>query len=130
MACRPGILNRRDCLLIITYAIMSAMRRAFSPIKLPAILCKKKSARGQNLRHVTFYFLDNSSMKPAWPKQGSKDPQLFASRVKKSLAAEVFTAEVEGQLMVIPMRNVKYMVVSPAPETLPAGIIRKGRIVT
>jgi hypothetical protein len=82
------------------------------------------------LRHVTFYFLDNSTIKLAWPKQGSKDPQVFAGQVKKSLEAEMFVGEIEGQLMVIPMRNVKYVVISPAPETLPAGIIRKGRIIT
>jgi len=42
----------------------------------------------------------------------------------------MFVGEIEGQLMVIPMRNVTYAVISPAPETLPAGIIRKGRIIT
>jgi hypothetical protein len=82
------------------------------------------------LRYVTFYFLDNSSMKLVWPKQGSRDPQTFASQVKKSLDADRFIAEAEGQLVVIPMRNVKYMVVSPAPETLPQGIIRNARIGT
>ena len=84
----------------------------------------------QSLRHVTFHFLDNSKMKLTWPKQGSKDPQIFAGQVTKFFEAEMFTAEVEGQLMVIPMRNVKYLVISPAPETLPAGIIRNGQIIT
>jgi hypothetical protein len=83
-----------------------------------------------NLRYVTFTFLDNSSMKLVWPKQGSKDSRVFASQVKKSLEADMFMAQVEGQLMVIPMRNVKYMVISPAPETLPQGIIRNARIAT
>jgi len=83
-----------------------------------------------NLRHVTFTFLDNSTMKLAWPKQGSKDPQVFAAQLKKGLEADRFIAEVEGQLMVIPMRNVKHVVVSPAPKALPQGIIRKARIVT
>ena len=83
-----------------------------------------------NLRHVTFTFFDNSSMRLAWPKQGSKDPQVFANQLKKSLDADRFIAEVEGQLMVIPMRNVKNVVISPAPKTLPQGIIRNARIVT
>lgn len=81
-----------------------------------------------DIRHATFFFLDNSNMKLVWPKQGSKDPQVFASQVKKSLEADTFIAEVEGQLMIIPMRNVKYVVISPAPETLPQGVIRKARI--
>jgi hypothetical protein len=83
-----------------------------------------------DLRHATFYFLDNSNMKLVWPRQGSKDPQVFASQVKKSLESDKFMAEVEGQLVIIPMRNVKYVVISPAPQTLPQGIIRKARIVT
>jgi hypothetical protein len=82
-----------------------------------------------NLRHITFTFLDNSTMKLAWPKQGSKDPQVFAAQLKKGLEADRFIAEVEGQLMVIPMRNVKYAVISPAPKTLPQGIIRNARII-
>ena len=83
-----------------------------------------------DLRHATFFFLDNSSLKIVWPKQGSKDPQVFASQVKKSLESEKFTANVDGQLMIIPMRNVKYVIVSPAPESLPLGVIRNARIAT
>jgi len=82
----------------------------------------------ETLRHVTFYFLDNSNMKLAWPRQGSKDPQIFAGQVKKSLEADRFIAEADGQIVVIPMRNVKYLIISPAPETLPQGIIRNARI--
>lgn len=81
-----------------------------------------------DLRHATFFFLDNSSMKLVWPKQGSKDPQVFASQVKKSLESETFAADVDGQLVIVPMRNVKYVIISPAPETLPQGVIRNARI--
>jgi hypothetical protein len=83
-----------------------------------------------DLRHATFYFLDSSNMKLVWPRQGSKDPQVFAGQVKKSLESDTFTAEVDGQLVIIPLRNVRYVVISPAPETLPQGIIRNARIVT
>ncbi len=83
-----------------------------------------------NVRYIHFTFLDNSKMKLVWPKQGSKDPQIFANQVKNSLEAGQFMAQVEGQLLVIPMRNVKYMIVSPAPEALPQGIIRNAKIAT
>jgi len=82
------------------------------------------------IRHATFTFLDNSKLKINWPKQGSKDAQIFASQLKNALEADRFVAEVEGQLMVIPMRSVKYIVVSPAPKALPQGIIRNARIST
>jgi len=81
-----------------------------------------------NIRHATFTFLDNSVIKLTWPKQGSKDAQIAATQLKNALEADRFVAEVDGQLMVIPMRNVKYIVVSPAPKALPQGIIRNARI--
>jgi hypothetical protein len=32
-------------------------------------------------------------------------------------------AEVEGRLLIIPVRNVKYIEVSPAPPKLPKGVL-------
>lgn len=84
----------------------------------------------EDIRHATFTFLDNSKLRLTWPKQGSKDAQVFAIQLKDALKADRFIAEVEGQLMVIPTRNVKHIVVSPSPKTLPSGIIRNARIVT
>jgi hypothetical protein len=84
----------------------------------------------EEIRHATFTFLDNSKLKLTWPKQGSKDSQVFANQLKDALKADRFIAEVEGQLMVIPTRNVKHIVVSPAPKTLPQGIIRNARLVS
>lgn len=83
---------------------------------------------GDDIRYATFTFLDNSKLKLTWPKQGSKDAQVFVKQLKDALNADRFIAEVEGQLMVIPMRNVKHIVISPAPKTLPQGIIRNARI--
>ena len=83
-----------------------------------------------NVRHATFTFLDNSVMRLTWPKQGSKDAQIAATQLKNALDADRFVAEVDGQLMVIPMRNVKHIVVSPAPKNLPKGIIVGARFVS
>lgn len=84
----------------------------------------------EDIRYATFTFFDNSKLKLAWPKQGSKDAQVFASQLKDALKADRFIAEVEGQLMVIPTRNVKHIVISPSPKALPQGIIRNARIVS
>lgn len=84
----------------------------------------------EDIRYATFTFFDNSKLKLAWPKQGSKDAQVFVTQLKEALKADRFIAEVEGQLMMIPTRNVKHIVVSPAPKALPQGIIRNARIVT
>ncbi len=82
-----------------------------------------------DMRYATFTFFDNSKLKLAWPKQGSRDAQVFANQLKDALKADRFIAEVEGQLTVIPTRNVKHIVISPAPKALPQGIIRNARIV-
>ncbi len=82
-----------------------------------------------DIRHALITFLDNSKLKLAWPKQGSKDAQVFVKQLKDALAADRFIAEVEGQLMVVPTRNIKYLVISPSPKALPQGIIRGARIV-
>lgn len=84
----------------------------------------------EQLRHVTFFFADNSQMKLVWPQQGSDDPQLFARQVTKCLEADKFAAEVEGQLVIIPMQNVKYITVSPSLDFLPQGVVRNAHIVT
>jgi hypothetical protein len=49
--------------------------------------------------------------------------------VRKALEADKIVAEVGGDLMVIPLQNVKYVEVSPAPQELPQGILRGAQIV-
>jgi hypothetical protein len=93
-------------------------------------IMRKERTMEEDIRHATITFLDNSKLRLTWPKQGSKDAQIFATQLKHALEADRFIAEVEGQLMVVPMRNVKHMIVSPAPKTLPQGIIRKARLVS
>ena len=83
-----------------------------------------------DMRYATFTFFDNSKLRLAWPKQGSRDAKVFASQLKDALKADRFIAEVEGQLMIIPTRNVKHIVLSPSPKALPQGIIRSARIIS
>ena len=49
-----------------------------------------------------------------------------ASRVQKVLDANQLAIEIEGELFVIPMSNVKYLRVKPAPEKLSDTAIRSG----
>ena len=84
----------------------------------------------EELRHVTFCFVDKTQLKLVWPQQGSEDPQIFAKQVHSCLEANKFVAEVEGQLVIIPMQNVKYITVSPSLDFLPQSVIRNAQIVT
>jgi len=49
--------------------------------------------------------------------------------VKRAIDADKLVLEVDGDLLVIPIRNVKYVQVSPAPAHLPGGVLRQARLV-
>jgi hypothetical protein len=76
----------------------------------------------------TIFFMDGSKMVLSWPRQAN-DPTMAATQVKSALENDKLTVEVDGSLIVIPMRNVKYIQVSPAPEKLPGGVVRGAQIV-
>ena len=81
-------------------------------------------------RIVTFYFIDGMSISVAFPRQRGEDSTTQLANVKKALEAERIPIEIGGQLLLIPMRNVKYVQISPTPEVLPKDIIRQAQIVS
>jgi hypothetical protein len=78
----------------------------------------------------TIFFMDGSKVTLQWPRQAGTDPQAIASNVKKALEADRIVAEVGGSLLVIPVRNIKYIQITPPPEKLPAGVLRGAEIVS
>ncbi|MCP4233198.1 MAG: hypothetical protein GY770_06385 [Aestuariibacter sp.] len=50
------------------------------------------------------------------------------NRIQKALDANQLTLEIDNQLFVIPMNNIKYMQVSPSPDKLPETVIRGGEL--
>ena len=52
----------------------------------------------------------------------------IASNVRKVLESDKLVLEAQGDLMIIPVRNIKYRQVSPAPDELPKGVLRNARI--
>jgi len=81
-------------------------------------------------RRVTFHFIDGTSISVTFPKQGGADSTTMLANVKKALEAERIPIEVGGQLLLIPMRNVKYVQISPSPEVLPKDIIRGAQVIS
>ncbi|WP_455204111.1 hypothetical protein [Kaarinaea lacus] len=75
------------------------------------------------------YFNDGSHLIFEYPKQAGNDPATIAANVRKALEKDKLAAEVDGDLVVIPLQNVKYVRVSPAPDALPEGIIKNVSIV-
>jgi hypothetical protein len=71
----------------------------------------------------TIYFMDKTKLTLRWPRQAGNDPIEIASTIKKALESDRIMAEVEGRLLIIPVRNIKYIEVSPAPPKLPKGVL-------
>jgi hypothetical protein len=77
----------------------------------------------------TIHFMDKTKMTLRWPRQAGADPIEIAATVKKALEADRIMAEVEGRLLIIPVRNIKYIEVSPAPPKLPRGVLLGAEVV-
>ena len=78
-------------------------------------------------RFLTIHFNDGSKLSMTFPPQADDFNQI-ASRVQKALDANKLAIEIDGELFVIPMNNVKYLQVNPAPEKLPDTVIRSGAL--
>ena len=76
---------------------------------------------------MTVHFLDGKHMSFDYPRQSGADQAAIVSTVKKAIEAERLVIEVDGDLLVVPIRSVKYVRVSPAPPHLPSGVLRKAK---
>jgi len=77
---------------------------------------------------MTVFFLDGTKVSFRYPQQAGTDQAAIVANVKKAIDSERLVLEVDGDLVVIPMRSVKYVQVSPAPKHLPAGILRGAHV--
>ena len=75
------------------------------------------------------HFIDGTHLTLTWPQQAGSDATLIAMNVRKALDANKIVVEADGQLLVIPLQNVKYVGVSPAPASLPREVLQNAQIV-
>jgi hypothetical protein len=78
----------------------------------------------------TIHFMDGSKIALRLPRQAGTGSQIIAANVKRALEADRIMVEVDGELLLIPMRNVKYIQLAPAPKELPTGVLRGAQIAT
>lgn len=78
----------------------------------------------------TIFFMDKTKLTLRWPRQAGNDPIEIAAMVKKTLESDRIMAEVEGSLLIIPVRNIKYIEVSPAPPRLPKGVLLGAEVIS
>ena len=69
------------------------------------------------------HFMDGSRIVLTYPKQAGTDAATIAANVRKAIDQDKLAVEVDGDLMVIPMRNIKYVHITPAPDVLPKGVL-------
>ena len=74
-------------------------------------------------------FMDGSKITLRYPKQAGNDPATIVANVRKALEADRILVEVDGALLFIPLNNVKYIQVTPAPDVLPPNVLRNARMV-
>src|SRR5512143_2442742 len=56
--------------------------RACGPLGERDHIPERSFSMEDEMRYATFTFFDNSKLKLAWPKQGSRDAQVFANQLK------------------------------------------------
>ena len=77
--------------------------------------------------NAKLHFMDGTSISLKWRRQET-NPAMVASQLRKALEMDKLAVEVHGDLLVIPIRNVKYLQMSPAPETLPNDVVKGASI--
>ena len=78
----------------------------------------------------TIFFMDGSKVSLRWPRQAGTEPTVVAANVRKALEADRILAEIGGTLLLIPIRNIKYIQITPSPDKLPAGVLRGAQLVS
>ena len=62
-------------------------------------------------------------------RSAQRGPALEQQITKQTFKLRSLAIEIDGELFVIPMNNVKYLQVTPAPEKMPETIIRDGSLI-
>ncbi len=80
-----------------------------------------------NVRALSVYFNDGSSLKFAFPVQA--DETNMAARIEEARAQNSLVIEAQGKLVWIPITSIHHMEVTPAPEKLPQSVIRGAKLI-
>jgi hypothetical protein len=77
---------------------------------------------------ATFHFSDGSRLVLRWPRQADRDPATLASRLRQALDGNQLAFNVDGDMLIVPMRSVKYVHISPAPPVMPSLVLTEASI--
>lgn len=77
---------------------------------------------------ISIYFNDGSKFLLESPAQTENEYDIV-TKMKEILENKFFLIEADGALIYIPVNNIKYMQVYPAPDKLPAYTVRGASII-
>jgi hypothetical protein len=77
---------------------------------------------------MTVFFLDGTKASFEYPRQSGTDQSTIVTTVRRAIESERLVLEVDGDLLVIPIRSVKYVQVSPSPAYLPGDVLRHAHV--
>ena len=80
-----------------------------------------------NVRALSVYFNDGTSLKFAFPVQS--DEANMAARIEEARAQNSLVIEAEGRLIWIPITSIRHMEITPAPEKLPPSVIHGAKLI-
>lgn len=81
-----------------------------------------------DIRGVTIFFNDGTKLVIEHPKQ-IKNEYDMVTKMNELLEHKHFLIEADGAMLFIPVNNIKYLQVYPAPEKLPAYAVRGATII-
>jgi len=79
--------------------------------------------------HMVIHFMDGTKIVFKYPKLTDKEFSTIASKVKKVLDQDKIVVQTFDSMLVMPVSNIKYIQVTPAPDALPDGIFKNAEIV-
>ena len=77
---------------------------------------------------ATIYFMDGTRMRITYPRMNGKNSLAIATAVGKAIDREKLAVANRSKLIIVPTRNIKYIEISPPPDSLPDSIIRDAEI--
>lgn len=80
-------------------------------------------------RHMTIHFTDGSKLSFDFPALDAADVHSLSTRLQELLRDQYLLLEVDGSLMMFPFANIKYIQSYPAPEPVPASVLKGATLV-
>ena len=76
---------------------------------------------------LKIHYIDGSDMQIEYVRE--EEVSNIATRIEKAIESNEVLIELEDRLLVVPLSNLKYIEITPAPSKLPKFTIRHARLI-